>query len=364
MPTVAMTVEQAWHPVPGGTAVSVLESLRALRRRSDVRVVGVAAWHRHRPPPPWDVPGDVRHVPLPRSLLYPAWQYLRAPAVQRVTGRVDVVHASTFAVPPKGGASLAVTVHDLAFRRRPDHFTRNGLRFFERGLSITRREADMVICPSRATADDCLHAGLDGDRLRVVPHGVRVPDVTADEVQAFRDRHRLSRPYVMWSGTLEPRKNVGGLIRAFERLRASGEDVDLVLVGPRGWGQDQVSTAASNSTHVRLLGFLPERELHVAYAGAAAFAYPSTWEGFGLPVLEAMAHGIPVVTSRGTAMAEFVGDGGVLVDPQDEDEIASALQRAIGPEHEVLAAGARRAAGSMTWASAAERLAEIYRLLS
>lgn len=356
---VAMTVDQSWAPVPGGTAVAVIETVRALRERPDVQVIGVAARHHLPAPSPWSVPPPVAHLMLPSRLLYPAWQYLRAPAVQRATGPVDVVHATTFAIPPAAGAALVVTVHDLAFVRRPDQFTRNGVRFFERGLELTRREADVVVCPSEATAQDCIDRGVGRDRVRVVPHGVRVPPQEPDAVDRFRRLHRLRAPYVLWCGTLEPRKNVGRLLRAYDLLVDEGTDVDLVLVGPRGWGN--LDLPVRHMDRVHFLGFLAPEDLHAAYAGAHAFVYPSTWEGFGLPVLEAMAHGVPVVTSAGTSMAEFVGNGGLLVDPTDVHGIAAALHDAVGPSHDDLAENARATAQKYTWEATAAGMIAAYR---
>jgi len=156
---VALVVEQAWHEVPGGTARSILETLHALRQRSDVDVAPVAARHPAPADQPWTVPPPVRYLPLPRIALYEGWQRLRRPAVQRVTGPVDVVHATTMAIPPPGDAALVVTVHDLAFRTNPGHFTRHGRRFFERGLALVRAEADLVVFPSGATAGRCVAAG-------------------------------------------------------------------------------------------------------------------------------------------------------------------------------------------------------------
>lgn len=357
----AVVVEQSWHPVPGGTAVSVIETLDALAVRGDVDVVGVAARHAGPPDDPWRLPVPVRHLALPRRLLYPAWQYARRPAVQRATGAVGVVHATTFAVPPSAGAGLVVTVHDLAFLRRPDQFSRNGVRFFRRGLEIVRREADLVLCPSRATADDCLAAGIDAGRLRVVPHGVRVRPVAPGRVEELRVRWGIERPYVLWTGTLEPRKNLPALLSAFTRLVRDGEDLDLVLVGPRGWGEGATDVPPDVAPRVHRVGFLSPADLHAAYSGARAFAYPSTWEGFGLPVLEAMAHGVPVVTSAGTSMAEFADGAGLLVDPVDDAALAEALSRAVGAEHDALAAAVRERAAGHTWDAAAEGVARAYR---
>jgi glycosyltransferase involved in cell wall biosynthesis len=358
---VAITLEQCWHRVPGGTASSALETVRALQRRGDVEVLGVAARHDALPPEPWTPPVRMYQLPLPRVALYESWHALRWPRVQRATGPVDVVHATTFAIPPKS-APLVVTVHDLAFLHEPAHFTKHGMRLFKRGLALTRAHADAVLVPSQATFDDCVAAGIDFTKLRLVPHGVSVPQVDPAEVSAFATAHKLPDRYVMWCGTLEPRKNVPTLLQAFASLREREPDLGLVLVGPTGWGD--VSVPAEQSKGVHLLGFLATSELHSAYAGARAFAYPSLREGFGLPVLEAMAHGVPVVTSARSAMAEVVGDAGILVDPLDVNGLSAALETAIGDRHDALAAASLERSSHYTWDAAAAATVDVYRAVA
>ncbi len=355
---VAVTLEQLWHEVPGGTASSALETVKALQKRNGVEVLGVAARHDTLPPPPWTPTVRVHQLPLPRIALYESWHALRWPPVQRATGPVDVIHATTFAIPPKN-APLVVTVHDLAFLYEPNHFTKHGLRFFRRGLALARRNADVVLVPSQSTLDDCVEAGFERSRLRLVPHGVEVQAVNADDVAAFVGAHQLPERYVLWCGTLEPRKNVPTLLEAFAKLRRTDPELGLVLVGPTGWGDVPVS--ADLARGVRLLGFLPTDQLHAAYAGARAFCYPSLREGFGLPVLEAMAHGVPVVTSAATAMAEFVSDGGLLVDPLDANAIAAALETVLGERHDEFAASALKESARYTWDDAAALTVEAYR---
>jgi glycosyltransferase involved in cell wall biosynthesis len=359
-PRIAITLEQCWHDVPGGTATSVLNTVAALARRTDVQMIGVSARHSNPPSAAFTPAIDVKALPLPRIALYESWQRLRWPAVQRATGRVDVIHATTFAIPPKS-APLVVTVHDLAFLHAPEHFTPRGVRFFKRGLDLTHREADLIVVPSRSTYDDCIATGLPAERLRLIPHGVVVPHVSDDDVERFRVRHGITRPYVLWSGTLEPRKNLPALLAAFGRLRKEQPDIDLVLVGPSGWGD--VEVPLDETAHVKPLGFLPTAELHAAYAGAAVFCYPSIREGFGLPVLEAMAHAVPVVTSAGTAMAEFADGAGILVDPHDVEGLTTALSQALGPENERLRTAARERAAEYTWERAAALTAQAYREL-
>jgi glycosyltransferase involved in cell wall biosynthesis len=267
-------------------------------------------------------------------------------------------------VPPRS-RPLVVTVHDLAFLHAPEHFTPRGNRYFRRALQVVRAEADAVVVPSQTTGDDCVAHGIDPERVHVVPHGVRVPDQTPEAAAATRRRHGLDRPYVLWCGTLEPRKNLGGLLRAFALLAAEEPDLDLVVVGPSGWGdaaQDlrARATSAPLDGRVRMLGHVGTTELHALYAGARAFCFPSYREGFGMPVLEAMAHGVPVVTSAGTSMAEFSEGAALLVDPHDDESLAAALRSAVTDEHDRLAAAAMMRAAEHTWAVAARRTAEVY----
>ncbi len=355
---VAVTLEQCWHRVPGGTAVAALESVAALLAHRDLDLVGVSARHRADPPDPWRPPIPVRSLPLPRAAMYEAWHRLRRPVVERVTGEVDVVHATSAAI-AASRAPLLVSVYDLAYLRHPDHATRQS--FFLRSLELTRRHADLVVCPSQATADDCSVHGIAAERIRVVPLGVGGPVATPDEVVAARYRYGLPDRYVLWVGTLEPRKNLRRLVQAFDRLGPRG--VALVLVGPEGWGEpiDDVQPRVE----VHRLGFVPDAALRSLYAGAAVFCYPSLSEGFGLPVLEAMHQGAPVVTSIDTATAEVTGNTGMLVDPESIDQIAEAVGDLLGDEAAADAVGraGQERAASFTWERTAALLADLYREL-
>jgi glycosyltransferase involved in cell wall biosynthesis len=357
-----MTVEQLWQPVPGGSGTYIRELSAALARRDDVRLTGVRARA--------DDDSDRRGLPpsmalrssrLPRPVLYEAWTRLRRPAIRGP--RPTVLHATTWAVPPRT-APLTVTVHDLAFRRSPEHFTPRGVAFFERALEITRREASAVVVPSAATRDDCIAAGLAPERIHVVPHGVTALPVTDAQVADFRARHRLARPFVLWCGAIEPRKNLSVLLEAFGRL-VGDTDLDLVLVGPAGWGGAaadlRARRAALPADRVHVLGAVNWAELHTAYAAARAFCFPSLWEGFGMPVLEAEAHGVPVVTSRGTSMAEVSGDGAVLIDARDPDDVAAGLREATGARHAELSASAAANAVGYTWERSAALHMAAYR---
>ena len=326
---IGMVVEQMWQPVPGGSGRYIVEVASRLASQG-VRAVGIAARHGRNEASPQQVGLSipVLNSALPRRALYAAWDRLATPSADRMLGvrsgrGAQVLHATTWAIPPTS-LPLAVTVHDVAFLRDASHFTAHGAAYFNRALDITKRRADAVIVPSEATARDCVEAGIDESIITVIPHGLTHTPVTDAQVEDFRARHGLARPYILWVGTREPRKNLATLLRAY-RAMASSTDLDLVLVGPAGWGEDpEWGDLPEARTHV--LGRLDDTDLACAYAGARVFTFPSIWEGFGLPVLEAMAHGTPVVTSADTCMAEITGtDAGLLVPATDPDALAGAL---------------------------------------
>jgi glycosyltransferase involved in cell wall biosynthesis len=351
---VAFTLEQCWHRVPGGTAVAALGLAGELARRPEVDLVGVAAAHRSPPREPWRPPIATRHLPLPRIALYEAWHVLRRPRVERATGPIDLIHATGLALPPRS-APLVTTVHDLSFLEYPEHFSRAGLRFFRQALALTRRDADLVLCSSEATLEHCAAVGLDRDRLRHVPLGIAVEPAPEAEVARVREHYRLAGGYVLWTGTLEPRKNLPRLLAAFESIDRA---VELVLVGPRGWKQE-----LKVGPRVRVLGFVPDADLAALYAGAEVFCFPSLMEGFGFPVLEAMAQGTPVVTSRGTSTEELARDVAIVVDPRDPGAIATALERVLsdrGLRAELAERGRARAA-EYTWRRTADLVEHAYR---
>lgn len=356
---VALTIEQCWHEVPGGTAIAALGMARGVASTGDAEVVGVAGAHRGPPPDPWAPPFEVRHLPLPRIALYESWHRLRRPRVERATGRVDLIHATAFPTPPRS-APLVLTVHDLAWIADPSHFTRRGLGFFRRGLDLALRDADLVVCPSEATRRDCVKQGFAPDKVRVVPLGVDAAPAPAELVEDCKRRYGLSRPYVMWAGTIEPRKNLPRLLAAYRRLE---HEVDLVLVGPKGWNEDLDALLGGDRERVHVLGFVPAADLPSLYAGAAVFCFPSLMEGFGFPVLEAMAQGAPVVTSAGTSTEEIAEGAGILVDPRDADSIAKGIAAVLddGSRRDQLAGAGRQRARSYTWERTGRMLVDAYR---
>lgn len=359
-----MTLEQCWHRVPGGTATSALRLAAALGERSDIELVGVAARHRRPAPEPFVPPVPMTYLPFGRKVIYESWHAFRWPKLEMATGRIDVAHATAVAVPPTH-APLVMTIHDLAFLADPTQATRHGNRFFRRGTALAKDHAKLILVPSEATARECRDEGFDPERIRIVPWGVDQPDAETTDAttEGVLERHGLNRPYVLFVGTIEPRKNLAAVIAAAAGL--DGRKIDLAIVGPDGWNQDlqrMLAPLAATTVRVKRLGFVPEVDLGALYAGAAAFVFPSLREGFGMPVLEAMAAGAPVVTSRGTATAEVGGDAAQLVDPTDHAAVAAAVKAVVDDPvlaDEMRAKGQERSR-IFTWERAARLTAEAY----
>lgn len=358
---VAITLEQCWHRVPGGTATAALGCVEALGRlTAPPEMVGVSAWHRNPPEEPFIPTTPVAQLGLPRAALYRCWHKMRWPPVQRATGPVDAIHATGMAVPPRT-APLGVTVNDLAFLRHPDHFTARGVRFFAQSLELARNNADIVLCPSQHTADDCLRAGIAADRVRIVPYWVDDCLALPQEAEGARRRFGLAERFVLWVGTAEPRKNLSGLLEAWQKLDRSAEE--LVLVGPAGWKSGLDGDLAANGQSIRRLGFVSEADKRALMRAAAVVCYPSLTEGFGLPVLEAMVQETPVVTSATGATAEVAGAVGVLVDPIRPQAIADALAGLLDSPEEASLLGQRgreRARAEFTWQRTAQGLLDVY----
>jgi glycosyltransferase involved in cell wall biosynthesis len=356
---VAFTLEQLWHRVPGGTGVAAVELARAIREgepteSEQVELVGVAGAHGGEAPVLAAPAGmAIGHLPRPwrGPLLYEGWLRVGYPTVERAIGPIDVAHATTI-IPCATRAPLVVTVHDLAFRHEPEHFTKRGVAVFERSLARLRRRADLVLASSEATAADLVDAGVSHERLRLVPLGVRPRHIADDVARAIRSRLALPSRYALFVGTVEPRKNLTRLVAAMERFEPG---LPLVVAGAPGWGRQLPRTAGIHG-----VGYVTDDELAALYDGATVFCYPSIREGYGLPVLEAMSHGVPVVTSRGTSTEEVAGGAAVLVDPFDVDDIARGIDDALRDTEHLVRRGRLRAE-ACSWQESARRTVAAYR---
>jgi glycosyltransferase involved in cell wall biosynthesis len=255
----------------------------------------------------------------------------------------DVLHCPTYRGPLRPTIPLVVTVHDLAVLRHPETFNRWTRTYSPRVVPRVLEAARRIIAVSDFTRRELVQLlDIPEEKIRVVPNGV-AEEFTKDGPSAEGD-------YVLAVGTLEPRKNLHRLLEAVRRT-----DLELRVVGARGWGGVEV-----HGNGVQWLGEVSDAELARLYRGALCLAYPSLYEGFGIPVLEAMACGAPVVTTRGTAMEEVADGAAVLVDASDPAEIAAGIERAAANRVELVARGLERAT-AFRWDSAAAATVAVYR---
>jgi glycosyltransferase involved in cell wall biosynthesis len=301
---------------------------------------------------------QVVHRPVPARLLQTLWARSEIPSVELLVGACDVFHATNFVLPPTRRAVGVVTVHDLAFLRHADTVTATSLRY--RTLvprSVAR--AAVVLCPAAATAADvAAEYGLEADRVVATPLGVSEGWRSAQPLpDGQRRSFGIPERYVLFVGTQEPRKRLPDLIRAHRLARSADDEVPpLVLAGPAGWGKPLHAPDAIRT------GYLDAPVLRSLVAGAACVVQPSIYEGFGLPALEALACGAPVIASDLPVHREITGGNATLVPVGDIDALAAAIVSNSQASPDPEAAASRRAwATTFTWARCAERTIDAYR---
>jgi glycosyltransferase involved in cell wall biosynthesis len=287
-----------------------------------------------------------------------AWEQVGLPRRLRRLA-VDVHHGPHYTMPLRARVPVVVTVHDMTFFDHPDWHERSKVPVFTGAISTAARRAAAIVCVSETTAARFRDRFPSSAPVHAIPHGV-------DHARFRPDGDRVADygRYIAFVGTLEPRKDVAGLIAAFDVIAGDLPDLSLVIAGGKGWGDTGIDAALSTARHrdrVRLLGYVDDAAVAPLLRGAAAVAYPSRDEGFGLPVLEALACGAPVVTTAGTAMEEVAGDAALLVPPGDVGALAAALATAAsGGAAAHRDAGIARAA-RFTWAASAAAHAAVYR---
>jgi glycosyltransferase involved in cell wall biosynthesis len=308
-----------------GTARYIAGLLRELRRRDDLALHYRSFGGRARA---WNLPRDAVWYPF---------------VLGRATRALGVLHCPTYRGPVRAGAPLVVTVHDLAIFRHPHAFNRWSQLYAPVLVPRVLRASRRVIAVSEFTKRELVELlAVPPEKIRVIPNALETT-FTPDGAPADGD-------YVLAVGTLEPRKNLGRLVEAVRRL-----GIELRIVGARGWGNVDAS-----GNGVRWLGRVSDEELAALYRGARVFVYPSLYEGFGIPVLEAMASGAPVVTSRGGATEEVADGAAVLVDPLDPGAIADGIERAHELREELVRRGLERAR-AFGWVAIADATVDVYR---
>ena len=304
---------------------------------------------------------------MPARPLHAAWARSSVPPVEWFIGPHDVVHGTNFVVPPTRSAVRVATVHDLTVVLYPELCDGPTLLF----PGLIRRavaEGAWIHTPSRFIADQVVEEfSVHPDRVRAVPHGIPLPppDGGGRSGRPIRLPEGCDR-YVLALGTVEPRKDYPLLVSAFGEVAATHPEVALVVVGADGWDADRFAAAVEASpwrSRIVRAGYLDDATVAATLAHASVLAYPSRYEGFGFPPLQAMAAGVPVVATVAGAVPEVVGDGAVLVDPGDGGGLAAAISGVLdgGSEVEALLARGRRRSAQFTWEACAIGLAGLYR---
>ena len=356
---IAFHTDQLWFAAPGGIGTYVRELEAALRAVDEPPALVTFQVGAGDGSPDVVVPGSIR-------TLYPRWALTRRPPLPADLRDCDVVHATNHAaIPPAAdGQGLIVTVHDLAVDVFPEAFPAQWRWQYRAGVRAACRRAHVLVVPSRATADDLQDRhDVDPERIRVTPLASALPQHGAD-VPKILAHHGITPPYVLCPATLEPRKNQVRLIRAYRQV-APDVPHALVLAGPDGWSVDEVKSEIARpgpGTIVRT-GPLQAEDLDAVYRGADAVAYPSLYEGFGLPVIEAMQRGVPVLGSTTPAVAETACDAAVLVEPDDVASIAEGLARVLTDAslRDDLIAKGRARASDVSWSATARATLDAYR---
>jgi len=312
---------------------------------------------------------SVRFRSLPEPWVRYLWFRSRVPK-HWLLGTVDVLHSTTYCCPRAHSGKLVVTIYDISFLRFPEHHTEANRLHCVRGTLDAAQMADRIIAISENTRKDLIeYFNIDDDRIVVIPLAARkgFAPRPAEEVQVYVSRWwGLSSPYLLSVGTLEPRKNMKRLIQAYCDLpRELRDRYSLVIAGGKGWLSSDLYHHVLETgvqDRIRFLGYVPEGDLPWLYCGASCFLYPSLYEGFGLPTLEAMACGVPVVASNTSSLPEVVGDAAILVDPQSERDIGQAMIKVLSDVQLrglMSAKGVSRAAG-FSWEKVALDTLRVY----
>lgn len=302
-----------------------------------------------------------RRFPLPPRLMDIVWNKLHRLPIERLLGEIDVLHAWDYIQPPTLKAKLVTTIHDLTPLKFPQYHLPSTRSAYADGLRWVKRQAAAVIVDSQATQADLVELlQIPQDRIHVIYLAAPIQfeefltrhENTRDtSIQQVKTKHGINTGYILAVGTQEPRKNLSRVIQAYQALTL---DMPLVIVGRPGWG-----TGVRSTEKVRVLGLVADLDLPPLYAGASLLVYPSLYEGFGLPVLEAMAVGTPVVTSDRGSLKEVAGDAAVLVNPESVEAIAFGINTALKLSDELIQKG-RRQAKQFSWDKTAQETLMVY----
>ena len=308
---------------------------------------------------------------IPTSLLHLSWSYLGLPQVESIIGDVDLVHGLSYVLPRARKAKKVLTVYDLTFMLVPQTHPFSRQKFLPALVKRSVRDADAIIAISESTKQDILRVfHVPDHKVTVtylgVDHSTFNPNAPRSAIEKVKKKFSITKNYIFYLGTIEPRKNVDILLRAFQEVRRrTNREFQLVLSGKIGWKVENLMKAIralAESGDLVYTGYISEDEAAYLYNGAEVFVYPSQYEGFGIPVLEAMACGCPVIASNSSSLPEVVGDAGVLVEPNNMEELSEAIVKVLhdgGLRRALKEKGIQRAA-QFDWAKMAMATRDLY----
>jgi glycosyltransferase involved in cell wall biosynthesis len=307
---------------------------------------------------------------IPPLFLEFLWNRLHILPIETFTGKLDVFHTSDWTEPPTNCPKVT-TIHDLAIFKYPETFIPKGghniIQNQKRKLAWVKKESDIVIAVSENTKRDIVDIlKIPENKIKVVyeaQEGIYEEKKSIDSVGKVKSKYGINGKYLLSVGTLEPRKNIKRVIEAYKILTSQFPEMALIICGKMGWGEEVEKWKIGNGNgEIKFLGYVPKGDLACLYQGAECFVYPSLYEGFGLPVLDAMASGCPVVTSNISSLPEVSGDAGILVNPGDVEEIAKGIVEAL-EKKESLAKKGLIQASKFSWEKTARETLKIYQNL-
>ncbi len=303
---------------------------------------------------------------IPNRILNALWAYTAFPKFENLAGKTDIFYSPSFQVPPLKKSRSVLTIHDIVFYHSPELAIPSAVRHYKRRIKFYADRADVIIADSTATANDIVEfLKIDRGKIKVIyPGTIPLADVTEPERSKIKNKLKLPDKYMLFVGCIEPRKN---LARAFRAYNRSGlwKEIPFVLAGPTGWRFDELEKIWNDleaKDRIIRLDYVTEKELTVLYENAFFFVFPSLFEGFGLPILEAMSAGCPVLTSNVSAMPEAAGDCALLVDPINEGAIEEGMLRLYRDDafRAELARKGKDRAALFTWEKTAGELINIF----
>lgn len=302
-------------------------------------------------------------ITFPPTLIEALGNRFRFLPVEKLIGKFDVFHSSDWTQPLTKAAKVT-TIHDFGFMRYPNVSHPKIAAVMKRRLTLVKNECDLIIAVSEATKKDAVKLlKIPTKKIRVVYEAAfkDFKRASKKEIEQVKKKYKIKGKYFLCVATLEPRKNFKRIIKAFSKFKTDNPGFVLVIVGKFGWGDIKISKPAARDSfgNIKFTGYVPSEDLPGLYSGASCLVYPSLYEGFGLPILEAFACGCPVLTSNISSMSEVAGKAAVLVNPLDTDDIARGMKEAIEKRERLIKAGLNQVK-QFSWEKAAKETLKIY----